>query len=82
MKYELINGKIIENAPSNEKKRKSKNREIPIEIESLDDFPQILTTKYFLKIVSGKIDVINDKINFIVQHFIPYKNQLPHNFFL
>lgn len=32
MKYELPNGSFIEKAPSNEKKRKAKSQEIPIEI--------------------------------------------------
>lgn len=39
MKYKLINGSIIENSPSNEKKRKVKRQEIPIEIEISDNSP-------------------------------------------
>ena len=43
--------------------------------------PQLPSIKDILKIISGKIDVFNDKIGFIVQHFILDQSQLPHDLF-
>lgn len=71
MKFEIINRRITQNPSSNEKKRKSKSQEIPLEIDiSNNIIPQLPTIKDILKIINGKIDVINDRIDFIVQHFI------------
>lgn len=81
MQYEPKDGKIIEKAPSNENKIKSKTQEIPIEIESSNNSLQILTTKDLLKIISGKTNIINDKIHLIVLHFIPDQTKLPYDMF-
>lgn len=60
MKLEIINGRVIENTPSNEKKIKFKSQEIPTEIDNTDNsIPQLSTSKDILKIISGKIDVVN-----------------------
>lgn len=72
MKLEIINGRVTKNTPSNEKKIKFKSQEIPIEIDNPDNsIPQLSTSKDMLKIISGKIDVVNCKIDFIVRQFIP-----------
>lgn len=80
MKFEIINGKMTGKKPLNEKKRKVKSQEAPIEIDNFDyphpQLPQLPTIKDILKIIRGNIYVVNDKIDFIVQHFILDQPQL------
>lgn len=71
MHHYLKDENIIERTPLNKKKMNVISQKIPIEIESSDDSTMILITRDFPKILSGKIEVINGKINFIVHHFIP-----------
>lgn len=67
MRYEIINGKVIEN-PSNGKKRKVDDQESPIDLEYFDYIiPQL---KNLLKVIIKKLDMKYDKINFIIRHFI------------
>lgn len=81
MKFEIINGKVTENPPSNKKKRKVNIQETPIEIDNFDysipQPPQLPTTYDLLKVLIGKINLINDKFDFITHHFILYQTQLP-----
>lgn len=85
MRFEIINGKVTENTPSNEKKRKENNQERPIEIDNLDysipQPPHLPTTEDLLNVLIGKINVNNDKFEFITRHFIPCQTQLPRDLF-
>lgn len=66
MHYELKNGKIIGKPITNKINRKHSSQNIPIEIIKSDDSsPQILTTRDLMKILCGKIDLLNEKTNFI-----------------
>lgn len=65
MKYEIIDGKVIEN-PSNEKNRKVSKQEAPIDLRNFDySIPQRPSTDDLLKVLIRNIYVINDKIYFI-----------------
>lgn len=82
MHYELKNGKIIWKPFTNKRKRKSSSQDIPIEIiENDDSSPQILTTRDLMKRLFGKIEILNEKIDFIAHHLIPDKSKLPHHLF-
>lgn len=65
MEFEMINGKIIENPLSNKKKIEANSQEAPIELDDFDySIPQLPITNNILKFIIGKINVINDKIEF------------------
>lgn len=65
----MINGKITEKLPSNVKKIKTNSQEVLIELDDFEYFipqpPQLPTTKDILKVIIEKINVINDKFDFI-----------------
>lgn len=57
---------------SSENKRKDNDQESPLELDYFDHtIPQLPLTKELLKVMIVKINVINNKIDFITRHFIP-----------
>lgn len=83
MKYEIIDEKVNEKASSNEKNRKENNQEEHIEIDDFDNFIlQSPSIEDLLKAMIEKIDMVNVKIDFTTQHFIPDSTQLPQDLFL
>lgn len=73
MRYEIIDGKVIEK-PSNKKKEK--------DAWSYFDYhnPQLSSIKDPFKVIIKKLDKTNNKFDFITRHFIPYPKQLTRHF--
>ena len=76
MKYEIINEKLTENT-SNENKTNANDQE-PLDLEDFDYIiPHLLSIEDLLKVNIKKIDITNDKIDYITRDFIKNPGQLP-----
>lgn len=57
---------MTDNPSSNEKKRKANDQQASIELEDFDYFiPQLPSVENILKVIIGKINMINENFDFI-----------------
>lgn len=69
--------------PSNEKKIEVDDQEEPIDLEDFDYIiPHLSSIEDLLKVTIKKIDITNDKIDYITRDFIKNQTQLPWDLFL